>query len=71
VNRSFATLKRPRVSLGVATAEDLAAMERARAEQAVIREADLDQLRAIAEERRIAFHPATPAEKIRRRLLED
>lgn len=71
MNQARATLKRGKVSLSVLTADELAAMREREARNREIQEADLERLREIAAERRIAFHPATPADRIRARLIED
>lgn len=71
MNQARATLKRGKVSLSVLTADELAAQRAREAQCDVIRQADLERLREIAAERGIAFHPATTAEKMRKRLIED
>lgn len=64
-----ATLKRQPVELGVTNAEKLKADEALRAAMAVLADASPDDLRRIASERGITFHPSTTAETMRRRLI--
>lgn len=69
-SRFFATLKRQPVALRVADPGDLVVDPEKEAMRVRVRDADIEALRDIATEARIAFHPATSAEKMRRRLLE-